>query len=286
MAPDATKIKEYSKIPPGPSSEYSVHPVKGVNPITGFSFFDEPPTERITITIAHQDDKDAKHDAGLCNSSLELALRGWRLQDIPARFDVIDTKYTSSNYDRHCFENIACACDLALSRCHTEYLLYTHNDIFVHHRNVLSDIIAKLEEAEKSDPAIFAIGNQLSPRTWIPRDWPPFFGHAFLMIDVMEARKFGLTWSMDRQWNYPQGREIWPNRDTEIAANIVAWNAGRRFVNLGQEPNSSYETPYVFHIRSLQSHLLYAKAGSRLDWYIACRNKRDSIEKLYTEWEG
>lgn len=255
--------------------------VEGFNRISATRHLDVMPKEPVTVIIPYMIDPLNE----VVNRAAEVSYKGWHRQSLPHRIDLINVSNIASDYDRHSSDMIASACDLALSRCHTEYIFYTHNDVFPLRPDVLSNLLATLKTAQDNNPETVGIGDQLSPRLWIPSDWPPFFSHACLLLDVYLCREIGLTWAMDGIYCYQEGVDIWPYRDTEISANLIVWKQGYDWINLGQEENNDYQTEYVYHIRSLQSHALYNPVG--LSSKMGSGNILSKIEEfdaLYEKW--
>lgn len=174
------------------------------------------------------------------------------------RAEDVEIHYIRSHAYRHPSAPVSAACDLALALCTTEYLFWTHNDVFLRDRDYLKKTMSMCGE----DTPV--VGYEMSPR--VEYDVGGFIGHTATMTHKPTLDRLGVTWSIERAYNQfgvPRGNMTggWP--DTEGLLNLILKEAGIKPVLIGKDTNAErFTDDRIDHCRSYGSSKLYDGDGA------------------------
>lgn len=175
------------------------------------------------------------------------------------RADNVEVMEAGTHGVRHASEPVAIACDLAMSACRTEVLLFTHSDVFIRDRNIPRFFV---ESVTAKYPAV---GYRMSPRD--NSDWQWMLSHTLTGLHIPTMDRIGATWSMRRCFTrlgvaYTTAGMVgvtWP--DTESGVNYCLRDAGIKPVFLGDETNAQrHVDERLDHCRSMTCGKLYSPA--------------------------
>lgn len=210
-----------------------------------------PPTLAATLhTFARQDIPIAMQiiDTG----TAERDYRPWRnaCQRLP-NVSVSQIQPTRPEYPSHVITRaIDVGCDLA----QTPYIILTHDDVWLNHRSVLTNLFSTMVKANTP-----LIGYEMSPRSHVTEEWRGMVSHTLTMIDRAWLQAEGLRWDMTTTLTNPNTdptKPGWP--DTETAFGRALNKRGIKPVFIGHETNDQHHVDSeITHRRSLTSHRLY-----------------------------
>lgn len=189
-------------------------------------------------------------DTGSDRATLD-ALEAHRAEDV-------EIHHVRAHAWHHSSEPVSAACDVATALCKTEYLFFTHADVFLRRRDVLKEF---LERCTPSNPVV---GYRMTERSHVTSEWTWMVGHTALMVHVPTIRRAGV------QWGYGWGRdcgvrpagEIYFDTETEFN-----WGCRREGLaidcSMGDEQNYRRNVNRHFdHPRSYASSRLYANGDA------------------------
>ncbi len=169
-----------------------------------------------------------------------------------SRADDCEIHYLRGHAYNHSSEPVALACDLAMIRCKTEYLFFTHADCFLRRRRVLGDFVARCSAANP------VVGYQLTDRSHITAEWAWMVGHTATMVHMPTMHRRGLGWG----WDWGRHNGVRPDGevyfDTETEFNWGLRRAGITPDLVGTERNYARNLNDDFdHPRSWASSRIY-----------------------------
>lgn len=158
---------------------------------------------------------------------------------------------------QHPSDPVAIAMDLAFSRCPTNFLFATHNDVFPRRRDLLAYYLSIYKKGFE------VVGYEMSPRS-VP-NWKGLPSHTATLYFMPAMDRIGAGWSL-RRWNNLFGKLQrrddavavgWP--DTEVLLGQQIGQAGLKWFKIGGEVNHArHVDENIDHCRSLSSSQLYA----------------------------
>lgn len=198
------------------------------------------------------------------------------------RADDCEVMEVRGNAWQHPSDPVAVAMDLALSRCATEYLFATHNDVFPRRRDLLAYYISQCTGGND------VVGYEMSPRS-IP-NWKGLPSHTATLYRVAALDRIGAGWSL-RRWNTLYGRLTsrdsavavgWP--DTEVLIGQLMKEKGIGWKRIGGEENHKrHIDANIDHCRSLSSSAMYAP-----EYHAMCQqwaaDARNQARQRLAEW--
>lgn len=154
---------------------------------------------------------------------------------------------------------VTVAQDLALALCRTEYIFYTHADVFLRRRDFLAWMRAQC------GPACPVIGYEMSPRDWATDQWHGMVSHTATLAHVPTLRRLGAVWNMEYGYELAgwEGKDAngWP--DTETAFNLILRRQGVAPRLIGAEANfRRHLDDNIDHVRSYPGSKLYDPKGA------------------------
>jgi len=198
------------------------------------------------------------------------------------RAEDLEIHFLAANAYRNSSEPVALANDVIQSRCPTDYLLFTHADVFPERRDLLEMLLSRCtpthpvvayrmtrrdaealrQDAETAgldlgrhvlETSAAVISNQSA--RWMA-------GHTILAVHVPTIDKTGATWTMRRgqayglPWNGSLG---WP--DTESAWNMAIKAAGIEPAFIGEERNfQATRDANITHVRNYTGSKIYGSS--------------------------
>lgn len=150
-------------------------------------------------------------------------------------------------------EPVAMAMDVAMALCQTEFMLCTHNDVWLKHAGVVAELMGLCSATQP------AVGYRITPR-WYPR-WEDDLGHTLTMLHMPTMRRIRASWNMQtycENEGEPQLRlsPVGGRPDTEHGLNqslrLGGFTPGAGVLFLGDERNfEPTDDDRIFHARSL-----------------------------------
>jgi len=152
--------------------------------------------------------------------------------------------YIRHHASLHASQPVSWALDLALSICRSQYLYFSHSDVFPMSRSLLEELMTLTSE---DSPVVgYSMSNREDARRTSPYpiNYKGVPGHACLMLHVPTIRdKYGL------RYGFKMGEAIWT--DTEIAFGEKLKELGIPFNSIGVELNYVRQTDSrIDHCRS------------------------------------
>lgn len=235
---------------------------------------------RVTVNLPH------RGTASLVESVLPL----WLHQSVPVVVDVVDTGSDPSTIGqlqdtvarhegsrlhtisprawKHPSESIALACDFSLMYAETEYVLYSHVDVFPHSRHLVHWL---MDQCSAECPVV---GYEISPRDHVvgylskvrkdngKREWKGMVGHSLTMVHLPTIRAYrGLCWRYDehflKEFAYLEPHEF-AGWDTEVSFNLWLRYYGVEPKIVGHDRNMEHFVDrWHGHARSYPGSLLF-----------------------------
>lgn len=173
------------------------------------------------------------------------------------RAEDVEIHYIRSHAYRHPSAPVAAACDLAMALCTSEYLFWTHVDVFLRNRTYLEQTMSMCDAHSP------VVGYEMSPRQ--EYDVTGFVGHTATMTHKPTLDRLGITWSLERAYNQfdvPRGAMTggWP--DTEGLLNLLLKQAGMKPALIGKDTNfERFVDDNIDHCRSFPGSKMYGGDG-------------------------
>ncbi len=180
---------------------------------------------------------------------LDAVLPLWLKQSVPVAVDVVDTGSSrveinhllaaaaNSNATarrsavrvhtlqprtwKHPSEPIAIACELSQLYAETEYVLFSHVDVFPHSQHLVKWL---MEQCSAKHPVV---GYEISPRDsvsgWLSENWRGMVGHSLTMVHLPTLRDNGVRWTYNEKELcefFGWGRSELAGWDTEVTFNL------------------------------------------------------------------
>lgn len=154
---------------------------------------------------------------------------------------------------------VAAAMDVAAARCHQEYQVHTHTDVYPRRRDLLEWMLG---QCSRDVPVV---GYEISPRDMVHGKlselWPGMVGHTMLALHSATMRAVGAQWHMQAGWDeYGLARDVPGDIDTEVPFNLRLRDAGIVPKLIGHDTNyEHFRDANIDHFRSYGSSLLYQR---------------------------
>lgn len=213
---------------------------------------------------------------------LDTVLPLWLGQSVPVAVDVVDTGSSWSqrlkiehlcdehrNKARlhtiaprpwmHPSEPIAMACELSQMYAETDYLLFSHVDVFPHSRHLVRWL---MDQCSANCPVV---GYEISPRDsvagWLRNNWQGMVGHSLTMVHLPTIRTASIRWP----YNEPDLRQVFKwdmselaGWDTEVSFNLWLKLYGIKPKIVGHDQNREHLVDqWHGHARSYPGSLLF-----------------------------
>ncbi len=231
---------------------------------------------KVVVNLPHRDTPQ------LVESVIPL----WLNQSVPVAVDVVDTGSGLPNIYRlnafsaryvcgrgrdirfhtiaprpwkHPSEPIAMACELSMVYAETDYILFSHVDVFPHSRHLVRWL---MDQCSAETPVV---GYEISPRDgvdgWLSTHWKGMVGHSLTMVHVPTLRSHGIHWRYDEteliyRFNWPENTlSSW---DTEVTFNMSLKRSGLPVKIVGHDKNMEHLVDeWHGHARSYPGSLLF-----------------------------
>lgn len=226
----------------------------------------------VTVNLPHQRTPE------LCAAVVPL----WQRQTVTPIIDLIDCESLPHRNWRHPSERVAVACELTQLTAGTEFVLFSHVDVFPRRR----DLIAWLRSQCSADRPV--VGYEISPRTMHPgrmaTEWRGMVGHTLTMIHLPTIRAACVTWAYDSAF-FHFGWTAADHWDTEVTFNLCLRDAGITPHLVGHDENYKHKVDeWHGHARSYPSAVL--SGAKHRD--VAAKWVRDEIAQArqrVAEWD-
>lgn len=235
----------------------------------------------VTVNLPHRSTPDL----------VQAALPLWLNQSVPVVVDVVDT---GSRYEHlmtlrllaessagklrlhtlwprpwsHPSEVIAMACELSQMYAETDYILFSHVDVFPHSQHLVRWLMGQCS----ADCPV--VGYEISPRDSVTgflsrdradgqgREWQGMVGHSLTMVYAPMVRSSLVSWLYDESQlaaRFGWGQADYAGWDTEVSFNLLLRQAGVVPKIVGHDLNREHLVDqWHGHARSYPGSLLFS----------------------------